>query len=229
MALLRNVLGLLTLVVVIYLLVLYFTSKTVKLSGFQAATKTTYIDGSKLPPSEGGTNYGYSVWFYLSDWNFRAGETKSLLLRGDDSADSSLKIDLAAYENNIVISVPYMEGTDPHTCIVRNFPLQKWVNLIVTLNGRTLDVYIDGKLIRTCILPKPAIIHADQPLHITPGGGFAGWTSNIGYYQYALAPVGAYNIYKEGPGTAGLFGIFEKYKLQLRVLINNETAGSFTI
>lgn len=45
-----------------------------------------------------------------------------------------------------------------HMCMINNFPLQRWVNLIVSLNNRTMDVYLNGKLVRTCILPAPANI-----------------------------------------------------------------------
>ena len=34
--------------------------------------------------------------------------------------------------------------------------MQKWVNLIISVYGRTLDIYLDGKLTQTCVLPGPA-------------------------------------------------------------------------
>ena len=53
-----------------------------------------------------------------------------------------------------------------------NVPLQKWVNLIISLYGRTLDVYIDGKLVRTCVLPGVAQVNPDADILVTPMGGF---------------------------------------------------------
>jgi len=43
--------------------------------------------------------------------------------------------------------------TNVHSCVVDNISIQKWVNIIVSLYNLTLDIYIDGKLVRTCILP----------------------------------------------------------------------------
>ena len=45
----------------------------------------------------------------------------------------------------------------------------------------TLDVYMNGKLVRTCILPAPAKINPDASVMLTPEGGFKGWTSNTQY------------------------------------------------
>jgi len=117
----------------------------------------------------------------------------------------------------------------PHTCIIRNVPLQKWVNLIVSLNGRTLDVYIDGKLVRTCILPGVPRINQNSDLQITPNGGFSGWTSNVQYFAHPLNPQEAYNIYVDGPGSTSLMGLFEKYKLKISYLVDNQEKASIQI
>lgn len=114
------------------------------------------------------------------------------------------------------------------TCTVNNFPLQRWVNLIVSLNNRTMDVYLDGKLVRTCILPAPAKIDPDAPVILTPGGGFKGWTSNTQYFATPLNPQEAYNIYAVGPKCGGM-SLFDKYKLRVTYLVNNQPEASVTI
>jgi len=39
-------------------------------------------------------------------------------------------------------------STNSHT-IMTNFPLQKWVYVILSVDGKTIDLYIDGKMIRS--------------------------------------------------------------------------------
>jgi hypothetical protein len=87
-----------------------------------------------------------------------------------------------------------------HVSVVRNFPLQKWVNMIISLYGRTLDIYIDGKLVQSDVLGGVARPCNNAPLEITNDGGFQGWTSNFKYWSHALNPQEAYNIYREGYG-----------------------------
>jgi len=109
------------------------------------------------------------------------------------------------------------------TCTVSNFPLQKWVNLTVSVYGRTLDVYLDGKLTHTCVLPGPANMNNLNNIVITPqGAGFDGYTSDLTYYPTASNPQEAYNIYKSGFGGSSMSNILNKYRVQISFLENNE-------
>jgi len=116
-----------------------------------------------------------------------------------------------------------------YNCKINNFPLQRWVNLVVSLNNRTLDLYLNGKLVRTCLLPATAIIDANASVALTPSGGFKGWTSNIQYFSKSLNPNEAFNIYSTGPRCGGRLSLFDRYKLKLTYLVNNEDSGSITI
>ena len=243
---LRTVLGLVLIVIIVYLIYNYITAKEYHLSKLEPASKAIVIDGSKLPVSQGAANYAYSIWFYVNDWGVDLAQTKPLLVRGKGGV-SNPSITLAPYENNINVkittyptnavsaaasdltSASASAGSTTHPCTIRNFPLQKWVNLIISLNGRTLDIYIDGKLVRTCVLPGVAKVDPTANVNVTPGGGFDGYTSNLQYFAYPLNPQEAYNIYKDGPGTSGLFGFFDKYKLKVSYLVDNQEKGSISI
>lgn len=131
---------------------------------------------------------------------------------------------LSAPHNSTIGPIPQA----PHACTINNFPLQRWVNLIVSLNNRTLDVYLNGKLVRTCILPAPGQIDPDAPVLLTPDGGFKGWTSNTQYFPNGLNPQEAYNIYAAGPKCGGA-SVFDKYKLRIQYLVNNQEEASITI
>ena len=37
-------------------------------------------------------------------------------------------------------------------CVVNNIPLQKWVNLVVSQYNQTMDIYLDGQLVSSCVL-----------------------------------------------------------------------------
>jgi hypothetical protein len=49
------------------------------------------------------------------------------------------------------------------------------------------------------------------------------------YFDYALNPREAYNIYREGYGDSLLGRFFNKYKVQLAIKNNNTVTHSFTI
>ena len=187
-------------VLLLILIVRWLMVNNTKLVGLNDAKKVTKIDSSSLAQNN-ASNYAYSVWFYIEDWSYRYGEPKIILGRLDKDLNHSPSIVLGAIENNLKIETtvyPSAQYTtaSTHTCNVDNVPVQKWVNAIVSLYGRTMDIYIDGKLVRTCVLPGVAKIANDAPVYITPKGGFSGYTSNIHYYANSLNPQEAYNIYR---------------------------------
>jgi hypothetical protein len=157
----------------------------------------------------------------------------------DQDGHPSPSIVLGAIENNITVSVacyPQNQTTGTtsntsivHKCEVQNFPLQKWVNLIISLYGRTLDIYIDGKLFRTCVLPGVAKVATNTAIHVTPSGGFDGFTSNFQYWADSTNPQQAYNIYKSGYGGSVLGNLFNKYRIRIEFLEDNQVEGSFEI
>jgi len=115
-----------------------------------------------------------------------------------------------------------------HKCSVWNVPIQRWVHLIVSCYGRTVDVYIDGKLTRTCVLPGQALVDANAGAMITPDGGFSGYTSNFMYWSTPCDPQTAWNLYRQGY-NGSMLGSFTQYGLRLSLLKGSQEAGSVTI
>jgi hypothetical protein len=120
-------------------------------------------------------------------------------------------------------------GSNVSTCMVGNVPLQKWVNLLISLYGRSLDVYLDGKLVKTCVLPGVAKINTDADVHVTPNGGFSGYTSGLQYWNDSKNPQEAWNIYKKGFGGSALGNLFNKYRIKVSFLEDNKEQGSFEV
>ena len=203
-------------------------------------------NGTNVPSS----NFAYSVWFYINDWNYRYGESKVIFGRmgaksnpGSGSVDGISGLDpcpavvLGAVENNVKISLgcfpgantpPTTEGgtTVVHTCSVANVPIQKWVNLVLSVYGRTMDIYIDGKLVRTCLLPGVASVNNNANIHVTPAGGFDGWTSKLQYYPNSLNPQEVWNIYTKGYSNP--LSLFGTYQVEISLVKNGNTESSVT-
>jgi len=91
-----------------------------------------------------------------------------------------------------------------------------------------MDIYIDGKLVRTCLLPGVASVNNSADIYITPLGGFEGWTSNFQYYPNSINPQEAWNIYTRGYSN-GLSSMFNNYQVQISLVENGTTQSSVTI
>ena len=90
-------------------------------------------------------------------------------------------------------------------CAVTPFELQKWVQIVVVLNGKTTDVYLDGKLARSCVNNGVFAVDTstgDVVLRICGNGGFGGFISGVQAYDYALNPEQVYRSYMAGPMAA---------------------------
>ena len=120
-------------------------------------------------------------------------------------------------------------GSQVSTCQIDNIPIQKWANIIISLYGRTLDTYLDGKLVRTCVVSGIPKINNTANIIVTPNGGFSGWTSTFKYWSQSSNPQDVYNIYKDGFGGSILGNALSKYRLRFSMLKGNIEQGSFEI
>ena len=89
-----------------------------------------------------------------------------------------------------------------------------------------MDVYLDGKLARTCVLPGTAKVTDSSNVYVTPAGGFSGSTAKLQYWDSATNPQQAYNIYKQGSSNLSLL---DKYKVIISMYNDGEETGSITI
>ena len=256
----KNVLLFVIIFVLLYIVVKYVISDVNTLTGLVSAQTMQKIEASNLASSSSAgatSNYSYSIWFYIDDWNVKYGEPKVVFGRMASEVDKTQPcplVSLAPLENNIIVALAIYPGLDTapiegdattststststtdstvvsiHKCMVANVPIQKWVNLLISTYGRTLDIYIDGKLVRTCVLPGVARIESSTPVYITPNGGFSGWTAKFQYWPESCDPQKAWNIYKSGYGASMLSGLLGKYTVKLSLMEGDTEESSFSI
>lgn len=188
-------------------------------SSIQDATTSTTIPSGSAPLSVGSDgSYGMQWWMFVKDWNYGYGKEKTVIKRADPSSTSVTNphISLHPTDNSLVITVsvfPATEGgasksspapyghssatDDVFVCEVPNIPLQSWFSVSATVFGRNLDVYIDGKLVKSCFLPgvpKPAM----GDVQLTPGGGFSGYVCEFTHFDRMLTPDDAIAFYNAG-------------------------------
>lgn len=227
-----NLVILVLIVVAIVIILNRIFKKKNKLLDFNDGNVEQILPPSKIDTST-SSNYTYSIWFYVEDWNYKYGQQKVLLKRIDNEGNPCPMIKLDAFQNDLIVSVQTYPDTsvsgDTNTqlfnCSVKNVPIQSWVNALVSINGRTLDVYLDGKLVKTCVMPGVAKTPGNNPVVITPNGGFAGFTANTEYWAKSATPQDAWNIYKKGNGAST--NMFNKYKIKVALLEDNREKTSF--
>ena len=239
---LKSVLILLVIIILIIIIIRYIMKGASTLTSLISAKTMQKIDPSSLNSTSSGastSNFAYSIWFFIDDWNYRYGEPKVIYGRmasGAGITEPCPSVVLGPIQNNIIVSLAVYPGeivpSDStnfvtETCSIANVPIQKWVNLFVSVYGRTLDIYLDGKLVKTCVLAGVAKIDSTAPIYVTPMGGFSGWTSKFQYWPASGNPQQAWNIYKSGYGGS-LFGFLGKYSVKIALMEGDTEDNSIT-
>jgi hypothetical protein len=189
------------------------------LSAIHDATTSVTIPTASVPLS-GESNGSYSLqwWMYIQDWNYGFGKEKDVIVRSDPTntsvvnphvslhpTENTLKVTVSVFADNEGVStkaepVPSGSGQtdlDVFTCEVANIPLQSWFSVGLTVFSRNLDIYIDGKLVKSCVLtgvPKPAL----GDVLLTPNGGYSGYMCGFSTLPRMLTPGDALNFFAEG-------------------------------
>jgi len=163
----------------------------------------------------------------------------------------NINIALDKYENNLIIDIEtYLDnnaGGASNSALVNrrnytrykisNIPVQKWNNVTLSVDTRTLDVYLDGKLRNSFIMHGLYKNYYDAANvkniylgNITPtNSGFEGFITRVRYIGNSINPQEAYNIYKEGINASLVNSLFNKYSLKVSFLEYKTEKASFQI
>lgn len=131
--------------------------------------------------------------------------SKSVPAPGAAAATGSAAPDINTESNlqnllNRQTSMSMFQSTVEAPCDIKEVPLQRWVNITIVSSGRVLDIYMDGKLSRSCVLDN--VLHVPRgPLKLRLGenGGFGGRYSSVQMWNQQVTPDVIYGIYQMGP------------------------------
>lgn len=188
------------------------------------------VNSDVLPALYEGGEFTVSTWIYVNNWNYRAGYNKAILSIGGTNLDTirvylgarrpqlMVRLDTLEKQGSSTTGVSLAGGTakekvfkDLQTdsgllntpsalCDLPEIDLQRWVNITVAVNGKTVDVYVDGKLSRSCVLPNLFKVDAGgYTAKLLEYGGFGGLLSTTTIYDTALNPDVVYKNYMAGP------------------------------
>lgn len=241
----KNILLFVIIIILLIIVIRYIMSDINTLTGLSSSKTMQKIEFNDLASSAGPgntSNFTYSIWFFIDDWNYRYGEPKVIFGRmttGTGEKQPCPSVALGPIQNNIVVSLAVFPGLDEvpedgdnfivHNCPIANVPIQRWCNIFVSAYGRTLDLYLDGKLVRTCVLPGVAKIDSNAPVYITPMGGFSGWTSRFQYWPESSDPQKAWNTYKAGYGGSLLGDLFGRYTVKISLMQGDTEEKSWAV
>ena len=180
------------------------------------ATIERIIPASSIPKAA-GYEFTLNFWMYVRDWNYSFDHPKCVLYRGDKNCKKATPmIFLYPKTNKLMIRMdddsnnnmnPFScantnnANSDIKACDISNIPIQRWVMVSTVLWNTTCDVYINGKLARSCTYDNIPNIMNDKNIYVSVNGGFNGYISRLQYFNFAITPHLAYQLYQKGPYT----------------------------
>jgi hypothetical protein len=236
-------------------------SESVSYSG-SYSNNPNYVDKSIID-SYKSQNMMLSMWFYIESWETNTSNKKNILYIAKEPSITNVDIDsntltdlscisksnsyknisveLDNFENNLNI---YVLCSHSNRCTnedlimskykISNIPIQKWNNLTLSIDAKLLDVYLDGKLLNSFVLPN--IIYypksTDQNIYLGYIDGTSQWNGFITRVRFepnSITPKDALDIYNAGINSNHTNSLLSKYSLKVSFLEYNKEKGSVTI
>lgn len=199
----------------------------------------TLISSDKFP-NNNSNNFMMSIWFFIDDYNQHIDQYKFIsnyVGTNGSSYSSSLDLFLTPLNNKLGIGINTGGGTGStsrtnyNTYYVDNIPLQKWNCLTISVNDRTMDVYLDGKLVNSYILEGFYIPFHKSSLYLgnSDVNSFSGYITRVRYEPNSISPETAYNIYREGIDSSIMGDFLNKYRLKVGFYEYDRKMTEFTL
>jgi len=186
---------------------------------------------------DGGIEFTYSTWLMIEDDNFhsfRPGQKKHIFHKGSEginSTDDEMKgmaypnnspgVYLHETENKLIIVMNTFEKIKEEV-VVPDIPIHKWINLIIRLENRNLDIYINGTIVaRHELSSVPKQNYGN--VYVNQGGGFSGLISALRYYNRSITTTEIQDIMASGPNMSSnqTLSVFPPY-LSMRWFLGND-------
>jgi hypothetical protein len=200
------------------------------------------VSNNQIPQDLNGGYFTYNFWLYVNGnsnslntdhWNsYRTNEWKSIFYRGNSMRNDGDLSTLIQYPgvwltpkmNNMVIV--FQNGKYIERLEITNIEFNKWNNFTISVQGKSVSIYINGALDRSLSLYQNITLMNGYDLFITSDlksstttntstgvkmCGFAGYLAQLIYYNYGLTPndiLKSYLHYKS---------IIDKYQLKLNI------------
>jgi hypothetical protein len=197
------------LIVISYLVFFVFTGSQTLNSKIDLGVQQAAIPATSLS-DPGAVRYSFETWVYVYQYEGTGG--KYLFSRGSKTPSSTnppphnknigLKFDQSAPILNLEYKTT--DATTPYKtlAISNNFPIQTWVHVIVSVDNNYIDVYMNGKLVKSIQATLEAPSTATDIVYDTPKAYLAKFVRNT----YPIDPQTAWDHYSSGNGITNAMG-----------------------
>ena len=196
---------------IVLLLVIYILYKVLDEKSRSVASKMD-LNVTNQSVAVANTGKADSTRYYISTWIYvnNLPGSESSIYKLEDSSNEYLNLlltDTAVLKYKIKAADDSIAGYT----IMSNFPLQKWMNVIISVDNDTVDLYIDGKLIRSHKVENRIKQIGKTGTNIIFGSPVDAYLAKMERQPKAMDPTNAWNKYMEGNGGNYFSKMFANY------------------
>jgi hypothetical protein len=219
-------------IILLYVLFTYFTTTSTTLSAnANLMVSNPNITNIVSPKS---ARYAYGVFIYVNSWNTTA--NKTIFSR---AGNITLRLDRTS--PSLYVDITMSDASVKSILITSNFPIQKWTQVIVSVDNQYVDCYLDGKLVVSKSVSNGGLMPANPPDSSAAGAivlgnpstsaAYVGFDASIMAFTRWTGPVDpqtAWNKYLEDSKTSNGANTVN-YGLKLNVSSNNKPSTPITL
>jgi len=216
-------LGVVLVVVLVYMIFGNYLTGTTSVAKEQDMTKSIAAitaDQLSVPDAQ---RYSYGLWIYVNAWP--TGTTPTPIFTRTD--DMELKLSGTTGTLELVVYKGTGASTDKLITITNNFPLQKWTYITISKDNTTVDLYLDGKLVKSVAIATNHKPDEQSSINFGLVKGGSAFLAKFTRRPRVADPQSVWNDYMGGSGT-GTTGN-GKMNLNLSLLKDNVETSKFAI
>jgi hypothetical protein len=199
------IIGILLLIIifVLYYASMYYNLDYIIKKAIPLKQTSRYVINTKEFDAPASIRYYYEAWIFVNS-NMPVDKHHVLFNRGTDFVVSLRGSTLVVHVGGGTIATDGTYVPAANTLmfeVTKQFPFQKWAHLVLNVDGRTIDAYVDGKLVRSKVMEGNMPITDTEPIVI--GNSMTeGKITRFRRTGGSISPQGVYNSYMVGSGES---------------------------
>ena len=157
-----------------------------------------------------GLEFTYSVWILIDNLKYMQGQYRHIFHKGNDDIifdhnkntglnfpNNAPGLYISPNKNSLVVIMNTFKNIN-EKIEIDDIPLNKWINVVIRVEGRNVDVYVNGSIkVRHKLSDVPKQNYGD--IFVNMNGGYSGYLSDLHYYSNGLSVGEILKIANKGP------------------------------
>jgi len=218
-------------VVGLYMLYKYLTNKTLTSGIVQLNNPDAYTYGYEKLQSPTSKTYSFAGWMFLTGQT--TGSNGGYIFQRSKTKNDKSTMNIGLFINGTTLSLYGGQQSAALFTVTNQIPLQKWIYVVVNVNGDLVEVYLNGKIVKTVQFTGGTLTNkfsATASLIIGDSASIQGYMTQFILVSQLLDASTVWKNYLNGNGLSNQFlSYFMPYNINMTVSKDDVVQRQFSI